>query len=96
MSILDQVAMFLNRHERFKNSYFWNPPRKAYDRRQLEKDNSVSLEFDFWGDHYELHQSVECSCKNVYYNAVINRNGKRKDIRAVKSLIKDMSLASAA
>ena len=81
----------VDQHERFKSSYMWSPPGAASMRRNYERDNSIEpLNFKFDRDQYAIEQNVDCSCRNIYYRFSIHRNGEKKNIRALKSLIKDM------
>ena len=77
-------------HEEFKNAYFWTPPKHASERRKMEKQNSRVLEFDYNGTEYMIDQDVSVSCANVYYTLAVWVGGVKKDIRAVKSLIKSI------
>ena len=79
------VEEFIRQHERFTGSYFWNPPSSASARRRMEFETSFS--FILAGITYTFEQSVECSCKNVYYSSNIIVDGKKKNIRAAKKLI---------
>ena len=77
----------LDRHERFSGSYFWTPPANASGRRRMELDNSETLRFRFGGEEYSVEQSVDCSCKNIYYRLLVTVDGKKKDVRAIRKLV---------
>ena len=77
---------YLDNHDRYKSSYFWNPPSQSSARRRMEFDHS--LIFIYKGKLYDFEQSVGCSCKNVYYSAGIYVNGKKKDIRIIRKLLR--------
>ncbi len=79
------VQEFLRRHERFAGCYFWNPPSTASARRRMEFKTRFSFVLN--GVTYTFDQSVDCSCKNVYYASSITVNGANKDIRAAKKLV---------
>ena len=91
MNTLQTIETIIARHERFSSSYFWAPPGNASGRRQMEAQNSASLVVDLAGDHYEISQSVSCSCRNVYYRLSVSRNGQKKDVRALRALARDLA-----
>jgi hypothetical protein len=83
-----ELAEIVEQHEKFKNSYFWNPPTNASGRRQYEKKYSREpVAFEYAGKKYEVIQSVSCSCKNIYYNFGVYVDGEKKTVKAIKSLI---------
>jgi len=84
--IKSQIEEILARHDRFRNSYFWTSPGSASMRRRMEADNSVNLEFTHNGRVYQIHQTVSCSCKNVYYRLEVAVDGQKKNVRAIKSI----------
>ena len=89
MFIKEEILDIIEQHEKFKNSYFWNPPSSASSRRSYEEKNSRNdIAFDHDGKHFEISQSVSCSCKNVYYRFSVHVDGMKKTIRALKSLVK--------
>ena len=79
------VQQFIRQHERFTGSYFWSPPNSASARRRMEFETSFC--FILAGVTYIFEQSVECSCKNVYYSSKITVDGKKKDIRVARKLV---------
>ena len=88
---VSHLNKIVDRHDHFKSSYLWIPPGAASMRRKYERDNTIEpMGFMFDRDQYHIEQSVDCSGKNVYYHFLIYRNGEKKNIRALKSLIKDM------
>ena len=76
---------FVKNHEKYRGSYFWNPPSSASQRRRQEFDHC--LIFRYKGDVYELEQSLGFSCKNVYWTSRVYVNEKKKDIRVIHKLI---------
>lgn len=85
-TVREFLDLFLSNHDKYKGSYFWRPPSTASQRRSQEFDHCIIFEFD--GDVYELDQSLEFTCKNVYWTSSVLVNGKKKDIRIVKNLLK--------
>jgi hypothetical protein len=85
MKNYQDVQEFIRQHERFAGCYFWNPPSTVSARRQMEFETSFT--FILAGVTYTFEQSVDCSCKNVYYSSTITVDGKNKNIRAAKKLV---------
>ncbi len=84
MQLLNQIE---ETHVKMKNSYFWSPPSNAARRRNYESYNSNSAVFYVGDTLWEIHQSTDCSCKNIYYRLTIHVNEEKKDIRALRRLI---------
>jgi len=83
----------IDNHEKFKGSYFWSPPQKASARCAYENIHSRSpYKFKKAGKVYEITQEVECTCKNIYYKFSVKVDDVKKDIRALKKLIKGMEV----
>ena len=76
---------FVKNHEKYRGAYFWRPPSTGSQRRRMEFDHCTV--FKYQGDVYELEQSLECSCKNVYWTSRVFVNEKKKDIRVIHKLI---------
>lgn len=87
---IQKIETILARHQKYKNCYFWTNTGSAASRRAQEARDSETLEFDFKGDHYLIRQDVTCSYRNTYYSLHVERNGQRKDVRAVKGLLRDL------
>ena len=85
--VLPLIQEFVQRHAKFKNSFFWTPPCNASGRRKMEEDNSLIFSFMLGGISYSFEQGISCSCKNVYYSSSISVNGQSKDIRVAKKLL---------
>jgi phage-related protein len=79
------VQEFIRQHEKFVGCFFWNPPSSASGRRRMEFETSFSFVLE--GVTYTFEQSVDCSCKNIYYSSNITVDGKKKNIRAAKKLV---------
>ena len=79
------LELFVKNHEKYRGSYFWKPPSAASQRRSQEFDHCLT--FQYKGDVYELEQSLEFSCKNVYWTSRVYVNEKKKDIRVIHKLI---------
>ena len=83
------LQTILDTHVKFKNSYFWTSPGNASSRRSLERQNSNEIDFHHNGHHYKIYQSVSCSCRNVYYHLCVYVDGVKKDVRAIKKIIRE-------
>jgi len=85
MKVYAEIISIIQAHNKYKNSYFWNPPGNASSRRYMEFEHT--LEFSLNGDVYEVIQQLDCSCRNVYYSLRIYLNDTKKDIRLLKKLV---------
>lgn len=61
-------------HEKMRNAYFFQPPGNANMRRSYEEYNSKVTLFSLDQNNYEIIQTTNCSCKNIYYKLTINVN----------------------
>lgn len=85
---LRQMKEISELHAEMKNSYFWSPPSNASRRRRYEEARSNALEFRYNGQHYSIDQDTTCSCNHIYYRLTVLVDGDKKDIRAIRKLIK--------
>ena len=82
------IDEIIKQHEKFRNSYFWSPPSSSSARRSYEKRYSRDdVVFDHDGKHYEISQTVSCSCRDIYYRFSVHVDGIKKTIRALKKLV---------
>ena len=81
------IEVFLDNHPTYKNSYVWSPPSSASGRRKMEFEFDYS--FIFNGKQFDLEQSLTCSCANIYWSSTVYVDGDKKDIRALKKLLKN-------
>lgn len=87
--IYKKLIQILERHEKFKNCYFWSSPSNSSARRAYEERySSTPINFKLNGVEYCIEQEVNCSCKNVYYSFSIFEDGEKKDIRTLKKIVK--------
>ena len=88
--LLKELNEVVELHNKMKNSWFFTPYQKAYERRAYELNNSKILEFEWDGNTYIIKNETEMSCNHVYYKLKIYENGDQKkyDIRFVKKIIK--------
>jgi len=87
--VRSKVRAILGDHEYLKNSYFHRPQCNAAGRRSNEKRyNGDEINFTFDGKEFSLKRNYSESCNHVYYSLVVHVNGVKKDVRALKALIK--------
>jgi len=80
------IEQVLYAHDKFKSSYFRRPNTNAAGRRDQEFD--VRYTFTLKGHRYDIGQTVDISCKNVYYSLSVHVDDEKKDVRAVKKAFK--------
>jgi hypothetical protein len=83
-----KLAEGMRLHEKMKNCFFWDPPLAASQRRDYEVRNSKEIEIP--GYKLEWKISTQCSCRNIYFASEIMVDGCKKDIRAIKKIIKSL------
>ncbi len=82
------VVSFLDQWEKMTSCYFWNTPCSASGRRAYEKENSMHLNLMLNGTEFTCNIIVDCSCKNIRCDKNIYVDGERKNIAALKRLLK--------
>lgn len=90
LRLYEELNEVIDWREKTKSSYCWTSYPSASMRRHWERCNNKELEFDYDGDHYYIEQNASMSCKNVYTSLSVYKNGEKKDLRAIKKLVKDM------
>mgnify|MGYP003145705417 FL=1 len=85
-TVREFLDLFLSNHENYNSCFFWRPPSIASQRRSKEFSNYMI--FEFQGKVYELEQDLEITCTKFYWTSSVLVNGKKKDIRIVKNLLK--------
>lgn len=90
--ILTNLVRYVKLVEKYKNSYTWTPPLKAYNRRLVEQNDHVEQEFELNGDKISLLFNVSCSCNNYYITKHVIVNEEYKDVRFVKKLLKNLDI----
>ena len=85
MRMLEEI---ISTHERMQGCYFWTPPSSASQRRQYENRYSNQIRFELNGVDYDIVQATDCSCANIYYTLKIHVDGAKKDVRALRRLVK--------
>lgn len=84
--IIKSIEEIVTQSERFKSSFFWNPPKNAWARRKYEEYNSrKKIDWEEGGDLYTAEFVVGCSCKNIYAAGRYTKNGKKTTLTAVKN-----------
>ena len=83
---IEAIGKIIEQAERFKNSYFWSPPKTASGRRNYEEYNTCP--YTEWVEGQNTYTAafiVECSCKNIYAKGNYTRNGKKTTLTAIKN-----------
>jgi hypothetical protein len=83
---LSQIREILETHEKYRNSYFWTVRLNAAGRRAREFDNEYI--FTFAGQQVEVKQMLDISCRNYYYSLRVYVDQEKKDIRALKKILR--------
>lgn len=74
----------IDTHEEYRNSYFWT----GLYYRSKQFDRSYNIEYK--GKKYEIEQSMTASRANVYYSLNVYIDGVKKDVRALKKVLKEI------
>ena len=83
------LTYIINHHERLKNSYLWTPPASASSRRAEERRNSFVRNVGY----LRFTSSVDCSCKNYYYQGMFEYQEQSKNLRIAKKMLKILTEA---
>jgi len=78
----------LRLHEKMKKCFFWRPSTNANGRRDYEDSHSMHIRIPDL--KIEWNMKTDCSCKNIYFASEIMLDGCKKDIRAVKKILKSL------
>ena len=83
---------YITNAERFRYCYFWDKDNgnEGIRKRNDKRDSQVD-EFEYDGVKYYFRQSVTRSRKNTYFRTAYYVNDEKKDLRAVKALLKKVS-----
>ena len=82
----DKIKKALDNHKYYKNVYFWTSPSSAWSKRRQEKRDSFGIEFKHRGKKYRYESSVNCSCRNIYYQGRFSIDGVRTTVRPFNQL----------
>ena len=85
-----ELKEFININIKYKNSFFWTPHLNAFARHASEFNNNFS--FIFNDDIYILNFKLDISCNNYYFSKKISVNSEKKDIRAIKKVLKNIQI----
>ena len=75
-------------HDKFKNVYYWHPAGSASQRRALEKRYDMTFSFRYKDSDYSIERNIYCSCSHTKYRLEISIDGEKKNITAIKKLLK--------
>lgn len=84
----EELLEVIDWHESMKNSYFWTGYSSASLRRNWEQRNNKELSFTYDKKHYYIAQNASMTCKNVYTSLTVEVDEEKKDVRAIKKVIK--------
>lgn len=87
--LIKKLEEIVNTADKFKNSYFWSPPKNAAARRSYEvyytKDEIKWIDGK---DTYTASFDVQCSCRNIYAKGHYTKNGNKTTLLAIKNSLK--------
>ena len=90
--IKEEIEEYIFLNEKFKNSYFWNPPLQAKKRREIEADNKMNFELNNRYISLYLDFYLYISCKNYYVHKKAIINNAERNLSAVKKILKEIEL----
>jgi len=85
VNLRNTINNFIESSEKYKNSYTWSSPNSSYSRRAMEFENFFSFEIE--GITYDVQESLNVSCKNVYYRKRIYVDNNKKDLRSIRKAL---------
>lgn len=95
-STIVTVAAIVETAERFRNAYFWTPPKHASSRGYMERENTYrEVEWVEGGRTYTAKYDVSCSCRNVYAYGTYTRDGEVTNLTAIRNSLRRMQAALA-
>lgn len=83
----------IDTHSKYSNSFFWSPASSSSERRRKEESfhkENPSFDFLFNEKSYTVSFEYSQSCKNVYYSLNVYEDGVKKDVRILKSILKNL------
>lgn len=84
--IENKINEIVKTSEKYKGCYFWNVVLSASQRRDREFASEEIFEFE--RKVYKIQQELTISCKNYYYTQIITVDDEKKNLRALKSVLK--------
>lgn len=86
-----EIERIIETHNKYKGAYFFTPAGSASVRRRNEErfaENNPDTSFVRGEAIISVSMSYKESCKNVYYTLCVSVNGEKKNISAIKNLLK--------
>lgn len=86
-----EIERIIETHNRYKGAYFFTPACNASRRRYNEErffENNPDVSFLRGNTLISVSMRYEESFRNVYYTLYVIVDGKRKNISAIKNLLK--------
>lgn len=92
----ENFERFLELSDRYKNSWFWNYKPAGW-RRYCEKKDCISYTTTVNGIEYSVDFSIYWSCRYVYVDKSVWRDGVKTTARVIRTLLeKDQGKPTAA
>jgi HD-GYP domain-containing protein (c-di-GMP phosphodiesterase class II) len=85
-----QLERIIETHEKYRNSYFFNPSGNANGRRRNEanfKKNNPDVIFYTSKGPVKVSMNYRESCQNVYYKLYVKLNDEYKNISLIKKIL---------
>lgn len=91
--LIDTCSKIQDKHEYYKNSYFWDSPRNSSQRRSYEDNNTFDITFksDYLVLDVVYSVNTSCSCKNIYISKELCINDTKYSLTKINSLLKDLT-----
>lgn len=89
LETIEGIKAVVKMAESMRNSYFWNPPASARERRKYEDTHSVQrVEWQEGNHAYTAEFNVSCSCHYVYAKGYYTKDGNRTTLTTIKNSLK--------
>jgi hypothetical protein len=90
LTMIEEVKEVLKNHAFLKHAYFFNPGKIARDRTYNESLYNNIYKWNYNDTVYEVEMYYKELGNKCYYTVSIKENGIKKDMRAVKNLLKKL------
>lgn len=84
--IIEKLTEICEEADRMRNAYFFEPPKRAAERRDYEWYHShPEISWEEGGHVYTAQYGVSCSCKYIYARGYYTKDGEKTNLKAIKS-----------
>jgi len=90
LTMIEEVKEVLKNHAFLKYANFFNPGKTARDRIYNESLYNNIYKWNYNGVTYDVEMYYKEFRNKCYYTVSIKENGIKKDMRAVKNLLKKL------